>query len=131
MTIKYNKRNSKQRKLVVYSIIGGIALVANIASLVCTLISSASYSSIITLNATIASFVISCISILYCIVQDICQTSQTPPDRFVFKNKKAIPFVDREELIEEVLRGISQKIIAKLLFQKYSLRCTKWENRFC
>ena len=122
MTIKYNKRNSKQRKLVVYSIIGGIALVANIASLVCTLISSASYSSIITLNATIASFVISCISILYCIVQDICQTSQTPPDRFVFKNKKDIPFVDREELIEEVLRGISQKIIAHQNYYSKSIR---------
>ena len=122
MTIKYNKRTSKQRKLVVYSIIGGITLAANIASFVCTLISSASYSSISTLTASIASFVISCISILYCVVQDIRQTSQTPPDRFVFKNKKDIPFVDREELIEEVLAGISQKITAHQNYYSKSFR---------
>lgn len=122
MTIKYNKRTSKQRKLVVYSIIGGITLAANIASFVCTLISSASYSSISTLTASIASFVISCISILYCVVQDIRQTSQTPPDRFVFKNKKDIPFVDREELIEEVLAGISQKITAHQNYYSKSIR---------
>ena len=122
MAIKYNKRTSKQRKLVVYSIIGGIALAANIASLVCTFISSSSYSSITTLTAAIASFVISCISILYCIAQDIRQTSQTPPDRFVFKSKKDIPFVDREELIEEVLNGISKRIVAHQNYYSKSIR---------
>ena len=122
MAIKYNKRTSKQRKLVVYSIIGGIALAANIASLVCTFISSSSYSSITTLTAAIASFVISCISILYCIAQDIRQTSQTPPDRFVFKSKKDIPFVDREELIEEVLNGISKRIVAHQNYYTKSIR---------
>lgn len=57
-------------------------------------------------------FLINCFSILYCILQDIRQTCQKPQPHFVFQNKHDIPFVDREDLIEEVLSGISEKIVA-------------------
>lgn len=52
----------------------------------------------------ISSFLMECLGFLYCAVQDINNSIKETPSKFVFDNgTSGIPFVDREELLENVI----------------------------
>lgn len=112
MTDKYIKTSSKSRKLVIYGAICFFVVAVNTVTLIYGIFSHSGEEYGGWLITPIAGFLINCFSILYCILQDIRQTCQKPQPHFVFQNKHDIPFVDREDLIEEVLSGISEKIVA-------------------
>ena len=110
MTDKYIKTSSKSRKLVIYGAICFFVVAVNTVTLIYGIFSHSGEEYGGWLITPIAGFLINCFSILYCILQDIRQTCQKPQPHFVFQNKHDIPFVDREDLIEEVLSGISENV---------------------
>ena len=110
MTDKYIKTSSKSRKLVIYGAICFFVVAVNTVTLIYGIFSHSGEEYGGWLITPIAGFLINCFSILYCILQDIRQTCQKPQPHFVFQNKHDIPFVDREDLIEEVATQKTKKV---------------------
>ena len=108
---KYRKTTQKRTKISIYVLIGIVCGVSNLISL------AASYQTIEVSNAIslqqivpIASFIVSCTGILYCVIQDIIRIYNEKQPQFIWEQTTGIPFVDREELLTDVLSGILGKI---------------------
>lgn len=122
MTDKYIKVLSKSRIIAVYAIVSFFVITVNAVNLIYTIFSYTGEADSGWFITPIASFLINCLSILYCVIQDIRQTRQRSQPRFIYQNKNDIPFVDREDLIAEVLSGISEKIVAHKDYYTKSIR---------
>lgn len=120
MSEKYRKKVQKSKKIFIYVIIMILVIVLNAINLIDVFLSNEITS--IQIIAPVAAFVINCLSILYCITQDIIQSYQEVPSQFIFEQKNDIPFVDREELLTDVLSGISTKIAQHAYYYTKNIR---------
>lgn len=108
--IKYKKKAQRSRKILTYTIIALFVIALNTINLVNSLIANESTKTTLQFVALVASFSVNCFGLLYCIIQDIIHSYQEEQAQFIFEQKHDIPFVDREDLLEDVLSGISAKI---------------------
>lgn len=110
MLIKYRKETQKNKKILIYVIIAILCVVFNLFDLIATYPISKNVDTTLQLIAPVASFAISCLSVLYCIIQDIIRSYREEQSQFIFEQTTDIPFVDREELLSDVLSGVLKKI---------------------
>lgn len=110
MSKKYRKKAQKSKRVMRYVTIAVLVIVFNMINLIDTFRTNPNTSLTLQTVAPIAAFFVNCLSLLYCIIQDIIQSVQEPQAQFILEQKNDIPFVDREELLSDVLSGISTKI---------------------
>lgn len=100
----------KGKKVIWYIAIALLVITFNMINLIDTFLTNPNMSLTLQTVAPIAAFFVNCLSLLYCIIQDIIQSIQEIQPQFILDQKNAIPFVDREELLSDVLSGVFAKI---------------------
>lgn len=110
MNIKYNKILDKNKKVVIYIFVGNIFIACNIIVLINSLVNVLNNSGW-QIVVFLSSFFIECLGFFYCLFQDIANLVKLTPTKFVFDNDPSgIPFVDRKELLEEIILESAKKI---------------------
>lgn len=122
MKMKYNKILRKNRKIIVYILVGSTFIACNIFTLIDTLVNQSDLEKW-KMIALFSSFMIECIGFLYCLVQDITNSIRTFPSKFVFTNdSKGIPFVDRKELLENIVQESEKRILENYMYYTKNIR---------
>ena len=85
MLIKYRKETQKNKKILIYVIIAILCVVFNLFDLIATYPISKNVDTTLQLIAPVASFAISCLSVLYCIIQDIIRSYREEQSQFIFR----------------------------------------------
>lgn len=110
MNVRYKKVWKKSRRIVTYILVGCIFIVCNVFTLA-DAIAVGTTSEKWRVGALASSFLMECLSFLYCLVQDISKSIKDTPSKFVFDNgASGIPFVDREELLESIIDESAKRI---------------------
>ena len=122
MSEKYRKKAQKSRKIFIYVTIIILVIVFNAISLIDAFLNNGNANATLQIVAPVATFVINCLGLLYCIIQDIIQSCKEAQPSFLFEQKNDIPFVDREELLKDVISGISAKIEKHAYYYTKNLR---------
>lgn len=122
MKIKYNKILRKNRKIIVYIIVGGTFIACNIFTLIDSLANQGGIERW-RIVALFSSFIIECIGFLYCLVQDITNSIRTFPAKFIFTHdSNGIPFVDRKELLENIVQECEKKLLENYMYYTKNIR---------
>lgn len=106
---KYRKSILKSRKIAIYTAVAICIIALNMINLIDVFYFSKEAYTVLQKFTLVSSISISFISLLYCVMQDIIRTSQEAELQFHFEEGD-IPFVDREELLMNVLAGILEKM---------------------
>ena len=111
MNIKYNKILGKVKKLMIYIWVGIVFVACNILTLINSIM-NISGNPKWQIVVFLSTFLIECLGFLYCLVQDIANSTKTSPPKFIFENDPSgIPFVDRKELLENIIQESAKKIM--------------------
>lgn len=110
MNIKYKKAWRRSIKICIYIFVGCIFIGCNIFSLINSLRTENASGGGQT-TALFISFLLECLGFLYFLVQDTTNLIKNSVSKFVFNNEaKGIPFVDRMELLEDIIGEVEKKI---------------------
>lgn len=122
MNIKYNKVLGKNKKLMIYIFVGIIFVACNILTLVNSIM-NISGNPKWQIVVFLSTFLVECLGFLYCLVQDIANSTKTSPTKFIFENDPSgIPFVDRKELLENIIQESAQKIVENNYYYSKNIR---------
>lgn len=122
MNKRYKKVFEKKQKIFAYILVIGIFTACNILNLLYTL-SVGDINEKWKVTTLIASFIIECLSFLYCAIPDIFNVITEVPSAFIFDNDtNGIPFVDREELAENILQEVSKRIADNAYYYTKNIR---------
>lgn len=122
MTSKYRKVVKKSNRVCTYVVIGILFVLGNSVLLIDSIItdSNIDYWRII---VHLTTFCIECLAFLYCVIQDIKRSYSEWNSRFVFQNdENGIPFVDREELLKDILTNTLRRINDNAFYYTKNIR---------
>ena len=129
MAVKYRKEWQKTIKTLIYIIIGFLVIVCNSINLIYALVIDQGNPDTFRLIALISSFLVECLGILYCIVQDMIKFKRESSQQFVYENTGPIPFVDREELIQDILSNTAREIQNQNFYYTKNIRYRKHNGK--
>lgn len=118
---KYRKSVLKSRKIMAYSTVLVLVIALNAVVLWDTFWSNKELYTVVQKVSLASSLSISFFSLIYCVIQDLIHISQETESQFL-PEERNIPFVDREELLKDVLAGILEKIESKGNFYTKNIR---------
>lgn len=105
--MKYKKVHSNNKSILIKIIILVIITLCHVFLLFESLKTNDSNSN---LNENIITIIISYIATIYCIVQEIYALTKQSDSRFEYQNKHEIPFIDRKELLTEIIDSSFKEI---------------------